>query len=98
MERRTPRRSVAWGAGGTDAELAARLHLMDAAGVEVQVLSASPQLPHFDDEAHAICAARFANDLYAEIVRRHPERFVAFAPLPLSQSSSVPSTSLAWWA
>jgi 6-methylsalicylate decarboxylase len=50
---------------------------------EVQVLSASPQLPHFDDEAHATCAARFANDLSAEIVRRHPERFVAFAALPL---------------
>ena len=37
------------GAGG-GAELEARLALMDRAGVEMQVLSACPQLPYGEDE------------------------------------------------
>ena len=37
------------GAGG-GAELEARLRLMDRAGVEMQVLSACPQLPYGEDE------------------------------------------------
>jgi predicted TIM-barrel fold metal-dependent hydrolase len=70
------------GAGG-GAELEARLALMDRAGVDMQVLSASPQLPHGPDEAAAIDAARYVNDQYAGLVARHPGRFAAFASLPL---------------
>src|SRR5215470_14779261 len=68
---------------GDGAELEARLALMDRAGVEVQVLSASPQLPHGADAAAAVTAARYVNDLYAELKARHPGRFLAFASLPL---------------
>lgn len=71
------------GAGGEAAELDARFALMDAAGVTQQVLSASPQLPQFENRAHAIHAAEFVNDLYASVVDRHPSRFAAFAALPL---------------
>jgi 6-methylsalicylate decarboxylase len=70
------------GAGGGD-ELEARLELMDRAGVEMQVLSASPQLPHGEDRRNAVAAARFVNDQYAELVERHPARFRAFAALPM---------------
>jgi 6-methylsalicylate decarboxylase len=70
------------GAGG-GAELDARLELMDRAGVEMQVLSASPQLPHGEDREKAIRAARFVNDQYAQLVERHPDRFRAFAAIPL---------------
>jgi hypothetical protein len=42
---------------GDGAELDARLALMDRAGVAMQVLSASPQLPHGLDQAAAIDAA-----------------------------------------
>ncbi len=70
------------GAGG-GAELDARLQLMDRAGVEMQVLSASPQLPHGDDRQKAVAAARFVNDQYAELVGRHPDRFRAFAAMPM---------------
>ena len=70
------------GAGG-GAELAARLTLMDRAGVDMQILSASPQLPHFDEEAHAVRAARLVNDEYAAVTAAHPDRFRAFAALPL---------------
>ena len=70
------------GAGG-GAELDARLRLMDRAGVEVQVLSACPQLPYDEDWQKATRAARFVNDQYAELVKRHQDRFRAFAALPL---------------
>jgi aminocarboxymuconate-semialdehyde decarboxylase len=68
---------------GDGAELDARLALMDRAGVDMQVLSASPQLPHGPDEAAATGAARYVNDQYAELATRHPGRFRAFASLPL---------------
>ena len=68
---------------GDGAELEARLELMDRAGVGMQVLSAAPQLPYGLDEAAAVDAARYVNDQYAELVARHPGRFLAFASLPL---------------
>ncbi|APA99230.1 amidohydrolase family protein [Nocardia seriolae] len=71
------------GAGETPAELEARFALNDSAGIEHQVLSVTPQSPHFDNPEHAVSAARAANDLYADIVARHPDRFSAFAALPL---------------
>jgi 6-methylsalicylate decarboxylase len=70
------------GAGG-GAELEARLALMDRAGVQMQVLSACPQLPYGEDEKKTTQAARFVNDQYAELVQRRPDRFAAFAALPM---------------
>jgi len=70
------------GAGG-GAELAERLRLMDRAGVDLQILSASPQLPYSPDTVAAVAAARFVNDEYSEVVKAHPDRFRAFAALPL---------------
>ena len=70
------------GAGG-GAELEARLRLMDRAGVEMQVLSACPQLPYGEDKQKAAGAARFVNDQYAELAGRHRDRFSAFAALPM---------------
>src|SRR5579862_6053125 len=68
---------------GDGAELDARLRLMDRAGVEVQVLSAAPQMPYSDDPDKAARAATFVNDQYAELAARHPDRFRAFAALPM---------------
>ena len=70
------------GAGG-GAELEARLGLMDRAGVDMQVLSACPQLPYGEDGQKAATAARFVNDQYADLVQAHPDRFRAFAALPM---------------
>jgi len=70
------------GAGG-GTELEARLRLMDRAGVEMQVLSACPQLPYGEDGQKAASAARFVNDQYADLVQRLPDRFLAFAALPM---------------
>jgi aminocarboxymuconate-semialdehyde decarboxylase len=70
------------GAGG-GAELDARLRLMDRAGVQMQVLSACPQLPYGGDGRKAARTARFVNDQYAGLVQRRRDRFSAFAALPM---------------
>ena len=68
---------------GGGAELDARLRLMDRAGVQIQVLSACPQLPYGEDGQKAARAARFVNDQYAGLVQRRRDRFRAFAALPM---------------
>jgi 6-methylsalicylate decarboxylase len=68
---------------GDGAEMDARLRLMDRAGVEVQVLSAAPQMPYSEDPEKAARTARYVNDRYAELVERHRDRFRAFAALPM---------------
>jgi aminocarboxymuconate-semialdehyde decarboxylase len=70
------------GAGG-GAELDARLALMDRAGVDMQVLSACPQMPYGQDQAKAAAVAGFVNDQYAKLVQAYPDRFRAFAALPM---------------
>lgn len=71
------------GADQTHEDVNARLQLMDSAGVDVQVLSAAPQLPYFEDQGRSRDAARLIDDLYAELVARFPRRFAAFAAVPL---------------
>jgi 6-methylsalicylate decarboxylase len=68
---------------GDGAELEARLRLMDRAGIEMQVLSAAPQLPYGEDGDKAAKLATFVNDQYSNVVERYPDRFRAFAALPL---------------
>jgi 6-methylsalicylate decarboxylase len=69
--------------GGGGAEMDARLPLMDRAGIEMQVLSACPQMPYGEDADQATKAARFINDQYAELAERRRDRFGAFAALPM---------------
>lgn len=60
-----------------------RLAAMDAAGIDFQVLSASSPGTHMQKPAEAIATARNVNDLAAETVAAHPDRFAAFALLPM---------------
>ncbi|NRQ34535.1 amidohydrolase [Nonomuraea sp. NN258] len=76
-------------AGSTGDDIDARLRMMDQAEVDMQLLSATPQLPYFDDPEHAISAARMVNDLYREIVRAHPGRFAALAAAPLPHAEAA---------
>ncbi|MEJ8658097.1 amidohydrolase family protein [Streptomyces sp. MS1.AVA.4] len=71
------------GAGDSPAELDARFTMNDAAGIDHQILSVSPQTPYFPDETEAVTAARLANNHYADVVHAWPTRFSAFAALPL---------------
>lgn len=66
----------------TPADIEARLALMDEAGVQMQVLS-HPAGPYFENAADAVEGARLINDSYSQIVRRYPDRFAAYAVLPL---------------
>lgn len=71
------------GAGMGQAEIDKRFSLMEANGVEMQILSICPQAPDFANKEHAVTAAKKANDLYAEAVSRWPKKFKAFAAVPL---------------
>lgn len=74
-------------AGDTSGDIDARLRMMDDAGVDLQILSTTPQMPYLGDPAPAAEAARFVNDRYAELVAAHPGRFAALAAAPLPHVS-----------
>ncbi len=66
-----------------------RLADMDAAGIDVEVLShAPPSLQRIDAES-AVPLARRANDRLYETVRAHPLRFAAFAALPTADPKAA---------
>ena len=61
-----------------------RLPEMDAAGIDVQVLSLTvPGLQADLDAAAARTDARRANDYLAQVIAEHPDRFRGFAALPM---------------
>jgi aminocarboxymuconate-semialdehyde decarboxylase len=61
-----------------------RLRDMDKMGVDVQAISCSPfQFRYWLDPELGARAARAVNENLAEIVRKHPTRFVALANVPL---------------
>jgi len=59
-----------------------RIADMDAAGIDVQVLSLTAPGVQQSDAMEAVVLARDANDRLADAVRRHPSRFAGFATLP----------------
>jgi predicted TIM-barrel fold metal-dependent hydrolase len=60
-----------------------RVAEMDAAGIDVQVLSLNSPGVEQLEAAQAIPTARDANDFLAEAVGRHPARFAGLAALPI---------------
>lgn len=61
----------------------ARIRRMDAAGIDMQVLShAQPGVQFIADRDTAIRVSREVNDWLADIVRTYPTRFAGFAALP----------------
>lgn len=66
-----------------------RLAAMDAAGIDLQVIShTTPGVQHLDPET-AVALAREANDELARAVGEHPARFAAFATLPTPDPSAA---------
>src|SRR5215207_2047670 len=60
-----------------------RIAEMDAAGIDIQVLShGAPSVQKIADAELAIRLARGANDRLAETVSAYPDRFAGFAALP----------------
>jgi predicted TIM-barrel fold metal-dependent hydrolase len=62
-----------------------RIAEMDAAGIDLQVLSLSGHGMDMLDPATATALARHTNDKLAAAVQAHPERFAAFATLALQE-------------
>lgn len=67
-----------------------RLPEMDEAGIDMQILSLTvPGLQVDIEPEMATRNARFANDYTAEVVAKHPDRFGAFAALPLQDPAAA---------
>lgn len=64
-------------------DLETRFAAMDRAGVDLEILSVSGVAPYFLEERKAVAGARLVNDTYAELARAHPQRFRAYAALPM---------------
>ena len=77
------------GAGNADGEIEKRIELMQSAGVDQQLLSATPQLPTFDKLSDAVDSAKLANDLYAELISRYPDHFLGLATTPLPHGEAA---------
>jgi predicted TIM-barrel fold metal-dependent hydrolase len=61
---------------------AKRISEMDAAGIDVQVLSLSAPGVEQMEPGDAIAMARDTNDYLADAVKKHPTRFAGFAAVP----------------
>jgi len=59
-----------------------RVAEMDAANIDMQVLSLNSPGVEQSDPQDAIVCARDANDFLADAIQRHPTRFAGFAALP----------------
>ena len=67
-----------------------RIADMDAAGIDMQVLShGAPSVQKIADAELAVRLARGANDRLAETVRAHPDRFAGFAMLPTADPKAA---------
>jgi 2,3-dihydroxybenzoate decarboxylase len=67
-----------------------RLKEMDSHGIEMMILSLNaPAVQAIPDAKKAIAVARQANDALAEEVRKRPDRFAAFAALPMQDPEAA---------
>ncbi|MCS5497214.1 amidohydrolase family protein [Cnuibacter physcomitrellae] len=66
-----------------------RLAMMDEQGIDVQVLSLAPPGTHPLDPTAAVEWSARANDIAARAVAAHPDRFRAFASLPLPDPTAA---------
>jgi 6-methylsalicylate decarboxylase len=70
-------------AEGGSITLDQRLEMLDAVGIDLQVLSISASTPYSLPEAAVIEASSLANDLYVDLCHQYPGRYLAFATVPL---------------
>lgn len=66
-----------------------RIAAMDAAGIDMQILSHSVPGPETLEPAAAVELARRANDAVVAAIARHPDRFRGFATLPMRDPAAA---------
>ena len=66
-----------------------RVAEMDAAGIDVQVLSLNYPGVEQAEAADAVSAAQESNDFLAEAVKKHPTRFAGLASIPTSSPDAA---------
>jgi predicted TIM-barrel fold metal-dependent hydrolase len=66
----------------------AKLEMMDAAGIDVTVLTTNYPGPEWFG-ADGLAIARLMNDYIADVVRSHPDRFVGLAVLPTQDTDAA---------
>lgn len=66
-----------------------KLREMDAAGVDLSVVSINIPSPDLLDPELSVAGARICNDFLAEVCARYPQRFVAIASLPLNDVAAA---------
>ena len=64
-----------------------RLAVMDAAEVDLQVLSMGPPMVYWADPQLGARLSRVLNEEVAGTVERHPDRFIGFAAVPLQDTA-----------
>src|ERR1700735_3157652 len=60
-----------------------RVEQMDQTGIELAILSLAPGIEGNYDKKRAVQVARRSNDVVADAMAKHPDRFRSFAALPL---------------
>lgn len=68
---------------------AGRLKVMDDAGVDIQVLSALGSIVQDLEPERSVTLSRELNELLARTVTNHPDRFRAFASLPMTDPAAA---------
>ncbi len=66
-----------------------RLKIMDAHGVDVQILSLTAPGVQTFAPARAVALARLANDRLAALIARHPSRFAGLATVPVQDPDAA---------
>ena len=66
-----------------------RFDFMREQKVDVQVLSYTNPVPDTVPSEEAVKICREANDILADMVKKHPDRFAAFATLPMADTTEA---------
>ncbi len=76
---------------GPHVDIGDRLEAMDRCGIEMQVLTLTTPSVEREEPERGIRLAKLANDGFGETVEKHPDRFLAFAALPLQDPEASAS-------
>lgn len=66
-----------------------RFDFMEKQKVDVQILSYTTPISDMVPPEEAVKLCRVANDILAEVVQKHPDRFAAFATLPMGDPKAA---------